>query len=220
MKGFEYNKNREMSYPKKDGCKDGADAPCTSHKGCKYDDNKLRWDLLPLDLIEEIVRVYTVGATKYGDNNWQDLEDGYRRYKAAMFRHLVKFEQGEEIDPETGCKHLAQVAWNAIAMLYFSVKDLTVPTFQKHLQNLLGTPEEDCSDVKNTDRMSIVDVLANNYADPVDAFAPAGEKETIEAAKRSYKVLKDEFEQWNDDKNEVADRLNNHVAIMTRTTDN
>lgn len=91
-------------------------------KGIKNDfkDHKLRWDLLPLQEIEDIVKVYTAGATKYGPNNWQHLEDGYNRYKAAMFRHLLEYEKGHEFDEETKCRHLAQVAWNAIAMLYLS----------------------------------------------------------------------------------------------------
>lgn len=33
-------------------------------------DHKLRWDLLPLKLLEEVVRVYTAGAEKYGENRW------------------------------------------------------------------------------------------------------------------------------------------------------
>lgn len=85
-----------------------------------FKDKKLRWDLLPLNLIEDVVRVYTAGAEKYGANRWQNLPDGYNRYKAAMLRHLVEFEKGNEIDEETGCRHLAQCVWNALAMLHFS----------------------------------------------------------------------------------------------------
>lgn len=83
-------------------------------------DDKLRWELLPLEDVEDIVRVYTAGAKKYGENKWQDLPDGIRRYKAALLRHLVEFDKGNEIDEETGCFHLAQCAWNAIAMLHIS----------------------------------------------------------------------------------------------------
>ena len=81
-------------------------------------DNKLMWELLPLLDLEDVVRVYTQGAKKYGPNNWQSLPDGYNRYKAALFRHLVEHEKGNWIDEETGCIHLAQVVWNAIAMLH------------------------------------------------------------------------------------------------------
>ena len=39
-------------------------------KGLKLDFDKLRWDLLPIECVEEIVRVLTFGAKKYDDNNW------------------------------------------------------------------------------------------------------------------------------------------------------
>ena len=83
-------------------------------------DKKLMWELLPLEDIEDVVKVYTEGANKYGVNTWQNLENGYNRYKAALFRHLLEYEKGSEYDEETGCRHLAQVVWNAIALLHIS----------------------------------------------------------------------------------------------------
>lgn len=100
------------------------DAARTSVKNDRKD-GKLMWELLPLQDIEDIVKVYTEGATKYGPNRWQNLENGYDRYKAAMFRHLLEYEKGNEYDDETGCRHLAQVAWNAIALLHISKKPKT-----------------------------------------------------------------------------------------------
>lgn len=90
-------------------------------EGMKNDflDDKPRWDLLPLPEIEDLVKVYTAGAKKYAPNNWQKLDNGYQRYKAALFRHLLAYEKGERIDPDTKCMHLAQVVWNAVAMLWF-----------------------------------------------------------------------------------------------------
>lgn len=35
---------------------------------------------MPLDCLEDIARVYTEGAKKYGENTWQNLENGYQRY--------------------------------------------------------------------------------------------------------------------------------------------
>lgn len=96
--------------------------PQSENSSIKNDrlDDKLRWELLPLEDVEDIVKVYTAGAKKYGENKWQDLPDGIRRYKAALLRHLVEFDKGNEIDEETGAFHLAAVAWNAIAMLHIS----------------------------------------------------------------------------------------------------
>lgn len=80
-------------------------------------DDKLRWELLPLTDIEDIVEVYTFGAKKYGPHTWRGLDDGFERYKAALLRHMVSFEKGEELDEESGLPALAHMAWNAIAML-------------------------------------------------------------------------------------------------------
>lgn len=84
-----------------------------------FKDDKLRWDLLPLDLIEEVVKVYHAGAKKYGANRWQNLEGGFERYRAASLRHIVEYMKGERIDKETKCHHLAAAAWNILAMLYY-----------------------------------------------------------------------------------------------------
>lgn len=82
-------------------------------------DDKLRWDLLPMEEIEDIVKVYHAGAKKYGPNNWQNLDNGFERYRAAMFRHMMEYMKGERIDSDTGAFHLAQCAWNCIAMLWY-----------------------------------------------------------------------------------------------------
>lgn len=96
-----------------------------TQEGKKNDrlDKKPRWELLPLNLLAHVVDVYTAGAEKYGEGNWMNLEDGFRRYQAAMLRHLVAYQNGEIRDPETNCLHMAQVVWNALAMLYFSLKE-------------------------------------------------------------------------------------------------
>lgn len=84
-----------------------------------FKDDKLRWDLLPMEEIEDIVRVYHAGAKKYGPNRWQNLEDGFERYRAACARHIMAYMKGERMDDETNVHHLAAAAWNVIAMLYY-----------------------------------------------------------------------------------------------------
>ena len=107
------------------------DVPCTETQPAteaggsrKNDraDGKLRWELLPLSLVRHIVAVYSFGATKYAPNTWQELPDGYDRYKAALFRHIDSYESGELVDPESRLHPLAHAAWNALAMLYFALK--------------------------------------------------------------------------------------------------
>lgn len=80
-------------------------------------DDKTRWELMPLDCLEDVARVYTEGAKKYGDNNWQNLDNGYERYKGALLRHLYAAET-QEFDEETKVRHEAAVCWNALALLW------------------------------------------------------------------------------------------------------
>jgi hypothetical protein len=76
--------------------------------GLKYDKEKLRVNLLYKDLVaplEEITKVLTFGAKKYGDRNWEGVEN--ERYVAAMMRHLNAYFKGEHYDEESGFPHLA-----------------------------------------------------------------------------------------------------------------
>jgi len=83
----------------------------------KYDAGKSRWDLLPIQEVEEIVKALTFGAGKYSDNNWQTVENGKERYFAAMMRHIVAYRGGEVLDPESGLSHLAHAG---CCMLFLS----------------------------------------------------------------------------------------------------
>jgi hypothetical protein len=92
---------------------------CEIHKGLKgkkFDDDKPRWDLLPLEPIKELVQVLTFGAQKYAPNNWRKVDDGLNRYYSACLRHLVAYKSGELNDPETGLSHLAHAMCNLVFM--------------------------------------------------------------------------------------------------------
>ena len=82
-----------------------------------FDSDKLRWDLLPIDCVEEVVKILTFGASKYGPNNWQGVEPD--RYYAALMRHLSASRQGEMNDSETGLSHLSHAMCNVIFLLWF-----------------------------------------------------------------------------------------------------
>lgn len=98
------------------------ESPNTSVKN-DFIDGKLRWDLLPLDLIEELVKVYDYGAKKYYPESWKEIPDGYQRLKGAALRHLVAFEKGETIDSESGLNHLVQASWNLLTCYYYANKE-------------------------------------------------------------------------------------------------
>lgn len=90
--------------------------------GLKNDflDDKLRWDLLPVESVEEIVKILSFGAKKYGPDNWQYLKNAEDRYYAALMRHIVAWRKGEEIDSDSGERHLAHAATNLIFLLYLT----------------------------------------------------------------------------------------------------
>ena len=99
-------------------------------------DGKLRWELLPLELIEELVKVYDAGADKYFVESWKQIDDGHNRCKGALMRHLLESEK-KDTDSDTGCYHLAQVAWNALTMLWYRKQEL-----KEEYKKVLDDPKE------------------------------------------------------------------------------
>ncbi len=99
--------------------------PTSVTSGVKYESEKPRVDLLidgcPL-AIEAISQVLTFGAKKYSDHNWQKVEGGEQRYKAAMMRHVLASAKGEKVDSETGLSHLAHAACCVLFMLELELK--------------------------------------------------------------------------------------------------
>lgn len=82
-----------------------------------------RFDLIsPIAQIEES-KVYGMGATKYDDHNWRR---GYAWSLsiAALFRHLIAWMGGEDIDPESGLSHMAHARWHTGVLLEFQARDL------------------------------------------------------------------------------------------------
>ena len=78
-------------------------------EGQKFDSDKLRYELLPPELLEEVARVLTFGAHKYSARNWE-LGMVWSRPFGALMRHMWAWWRGEEKDPETGYSHLAHAA--------------------------------------------------------------------------------------------------------------
>lgn len=87
-------------------------------KGLKFDSEKLRWDLLPIETIEEVVRILTFGAKKYAPNNWQLVEGAEDRYYAALLRHLAEWRKGNLTDEESGLSHMSHVMCNVVFLLW------------------------------------------------------------------------------------------------------
>ncbi len=86
-------------------------------KGIKYDADKPRYELMPPEVEEEVVKVLTYGAIKYEDNNWKYVEPFYDRYYGAARRHINYYRRDQMIDPENGYHHLAEAICCLLFML-------------------------------------------------------------------------------------------------------
>ena len=85
----------------------------------KMAESKPRVALVPRQLIENLARVYEVGALKYGENSWRQFtpEQVNACLPDAAMRHLLAYLDGEEFDPETKLPHLACCGWNVLTIL-------------------------------------------------------------------------------------------------------
>ena len=97
-------------------------------EGLKYDGGKPRAALVLggfANALLEVAKVGTFGAEKYAPNNWKLVDR--ERYEDALFRHLLQWQSGELVDPETGLLHLAHAAWNALAILQLIYYKCNIP---------------------------------------------------------------------------------------------
>lgn len=85
-------------------------------EGVKFDDDKIRYDLLPPEFLEGTADILTFGAKKYGVRNWEKGMSWSRAF-GAMMRHMWAWWGGEQNDKETGKSHL----WHAACCLAFLI---------------------------------------------------------------------------------------------------
>lgn len=86
----------------------------------KYDSGKPQFSLIDPKFMLEFAQVMTMGAEKYGADNWKTIENAIPRYKDALHRHMNAFEQGKMDDEESGLSHLAHVAANAMFLYWLA----------------------------------------------------------------------------------------------------
>ena len=91
-------------------------------QGRKDDSAKIRYSLLPVGTVNQVVQVLEYGAsTKYEINNWQKVPSARTRYYDAAMRHIDAWWNGELLDLDKGDQkgsHLPHLA-HAICCLMF-----------------------------------------------------------------------------------------------------
>lgn len=111
---------------RKEGIGDGADGG-----GQRLNKGKIRMELTPSEWEWALADVTTQGSKKYAERNWE-LGMKWSTMIGCMKRHIAKFQAGERYDgPEfnlekgtTGCHHLAMVAWNALALMTYDLREI------------------------------------------------------------------------------------------------
>lgn len=91
--------------------------------GMRFNTGKVRFDLVPPDALKELAAIYTKGAEKYAARNWEKGLDWSECY-GSLQRHANAWAEGEDRDQESGQPHMAHVAWNAMALLTFYLRDI------------------------------------------------------------------------------------------------
>jgi hypothetical protein len=91
----------------------------SKHAGLRYNQGKLRYDLICPEQLKGLASVYTYGATKYLPHNWSKGQ-AYSTILASLKRHIAAFESGEDYDAESKCQHMAHAMWNCGALISFA----------------------------------------------------------------------------------------------------
>ena len=72
----------------------------------------------PLGLLLETTKVLEFGAEKYSANNWRKGGSWMEVFNSGL-RHAMAYQNGEELDPESGLHHLGHLGCNIAFLLEF-----------------------------------------------------------------------------------------------------
>ena len=105
--------------------------------GVRFNQGKLRYDLLHPVAQQGLVEVLSFGATKYEARNWEKGLS-WSSTIASMKRHLAAIERGEDFDSESGLKHIDHLQCNAhFLSAYYKI----APQFDDRRHNYLNRPK-------------------------------------------------------------------------------
>lgn len=95
----------------------------STDKSLRFNEGKIQTREIDPDFILGIGEVLTRSRSKYQHFNWQQPTNFSTPYE-SMMRHLMAFQKGIDIDPETLSHHLLHAATN-IMFLYYHSKNNT-----------------------------------------------------------------------------------------------
>ncbi len=93
----------------------------------KYDDKKLRYDLIDPLFIEGLTAVRTHGVSKHGEDSWLNVTP--KRWEAALQRHLAEYRKAvdghEHIDKDSELLHIDHMTCCLMYMRAFLLQEHT-----------------------------------------------------------------------------------------------
>lgn len=102
---------------------DQAAAQAAEGRGLRFNQGKVRVDLLPPDVIWALAQLMTVNELKYPDRNWEKgmpLSDVI----ASLERHTLALKAGEDIDPTDNQPHAVKIMWNGMALAAYLLRGI------------------------------------------------------------------------------------------------
>jgi hypothetical protein len=109
----------------------------------RFNENKIRYDLMPPWGVEQIAKVYTYGTIKYDDDNWWKGLKWKKDVLGCVFRHVWKWVRGEKVDDESGLHHLAHAAWNCITLMEYERCDIGTDDRVPYVLDLMDETERE-----------------------------------------------------------------------------
>lgn len=109
--------------------------------GKRMNKGKNKMELTPPEWEWALADVTTQGSKKYDERNWEQGMP-WSTMVGCMKRHVNKFLAGERYDGDefdlekgtTGCHHLAMVAWNALALMSYDLREIGENDLPKDVQ--------------------------------------------------------------------------------------
>lgn len=91
---------------------------------------------IPWSAVVWLANVMRGGALKYGFYNYRETKIAASTYHDAIMRHFLLWADGEDIDSESGCPHLAHVM--ACCALYLDANELDMVTDDRNKTGVMG----------------------------------------------------------------------------------
>lgn len=108
---YDFYKNQKLQGQSNNNSSSGTSVS-DGREGLRFNEGKLRYDLIHPKAEEGLVKVLTKGAEKYAERNWEKGM-AWSTVIASLKRHLAAIEKGEDYDSETGELHVDHLQCNA-----------------------------------------------------------------------------------------------------------